>query len=131
MKNYCLGFVFSPDQDKVLLIQKRSTDKYNPNCWNGLGGKVEKNETPLEAMVRETKEEASLRVDPEYWSEMGVISDDETYTVHVFSSMALLDAASTSTDEEVREFDRSQVKNLSKAANIENILSAWMSGKTV
>ena len=65
MRKYVLGFIFNEDLTKVLLI-----NKVRPN-WqagknNGIGGKIEKDETPHEAMIRETKEESNI--DTEYWS---------------------------------------------------------------
>lgn len=32
-------------------------------CWNGFGGKLEQDETPLECIVRETEEEAGIKLD--------------------------------------------------------------------
>ena len=47
--------------EKTLMIKRRkSDDQYGR--WNGLGGKVEDNESPQEAMVREVKEESGLDV---------------------------------------------------------------------
>jgi 8-oxo-dGTP diphosphatase len=33
-------------------------------CWNGLGGKIEKDENPLESIIREVEEETGLKVLP-------------------------------------------------------------------
>ncbi len=44
--------------DYEILLQYRSKDsKKYPNYWGFFGGKIEPNETPLEAILRETKEE--------------------------------------------------------------------------
>lgn len=57
MKHYVLGFVFSRNHDKVLLIRKERPS-WQAGLWNGIGGKIdEKDLDPLEAMQRETTEE--------------------------------------------------------------------------
>ena len=43
-----------------LLIQRQSNAKYWPLYWGFPGGKVEENETPLEAAIRETMEEIGV-----------------------------------------------------------------------
>lgn len=53
---YVLGIVFIGN-DKILLQQKNRGNEYIMNKFNGLGGKVEQNETIIEAMEREFNEE--------------------------------------------------------------------------
>lgn len=128
MNKYCLGLIFDPDQNRVLLLSKRSTDQFNPGLWNGIGGKVEKNETSLDAMVRETFEEASFRVDSDCWTHMGVISDYDLFHVDVFASLARIDAASQATDELIGIFDREQAQDLNYAASVKEALLPWLEG---
>lgn len=59
-----VGFMFNKNKTDVLLIQK------NRPAWqfgklNGIGGKVEKNEGLIDAMIREFQEETSI--DCEGW----------------------------------------------------------------
>jgi 8-oxo-dGTP diphosphatase len=56
MKNYVVGFLFSPDSSYVVLIQKLKPD-WQRGKLNGVGGLIEEGETPHEAMVREFREE--------------------------------------------------------------------------
>ena len=49
MIKYVTGFLFSPDKQSVVLITK-NRPKWQENKLNGVGGKIELNETPLEAM---------------------------------------------------------------------------------
>ncbi len=44
--------------DKLLLV-RRNKRPYK-NCWNGIGGKIEENETPIEAAKRECMEETNI-----------------------------------------------------------------------
>ncbi len=45
-----------------VLIAKRSVDQDQGNKWEFPGGKVEKNETPKQALVREVLEEVAIEV---------------------------------------------------------------------
>lgn len=56
---YVLGFVFNHDASKVLLIQK-NRPAWQAGKFNGLGGKIEGQESPLLAMVREFREETGF-----------------------------------------------------------------------
>ncbi len=57
-KNYVVIMLFNKQGNKILLV-KRNKKPY-PNCWNGIGGKIEENETPIEAAKRECKEETNI-----------------------------------------------------------------------
>ena len=61
MKNYVVGFVFDKSMNNVLLLL-RYKEPYL-HLYNGVGGKVEKSETPFEAMERELEEETGLVLD--------------------------------------------------------------------
>lgn len=128
MRHYCLGFAFDPDQNHVLLLNKRSSSDYNPGTWNGVGGHVEKGETALEAMVRECAEEAGLTIDAQYWHSLGALTDGENYRVDIFAATALLDAARQTTDEVIQVFDRQAAASLDYADDVDDILSVWLNG---
>ncbi|PWU14527.1 MAG: hypothetical protein C5B45_04230 [Chlamydiae bacterium] len=51
--------VFMEYEKKLLLLQ-RAPHKISPGSWAIPGGKLEKNETPLEGLMREVKEELQL-----------------------------------------------------------------------
>lgn len=51
--------VFMEYEKKILLLQ-RAPHKIAPNTWAIPGGKLEKNETPLEGLLREIMEELQL-----------------------------------------------------------------------
>ena len=58
-----LGVVLSRDKSSVLMVPRtfRSTDE-NLGKYNGLGGKVERNENVADGMIREIREESGLTV---------------------------------------------------------------------
>ena len=61
MIDYVLGFLFSPDLNDVLLIEKQRPT-WQKGLLNGIGGKVEKGEPFEIAMKREFLEESGLWV---------------------------------------------------------------------
>lgn len=60
MKRYVLLLLFTKDYKKILLI-KRNKKPY-ANLYNGIGGKIENNESVLDATIRECLEETGIRI---------------------------------------------------------------------
>lgn len=60
-KKYVVGFYFSTDKKSVILIKKNRPEGYVGKI-NGVGGKIEENEDPIDAMSREFFEETGLIV---------------------------------------------------------------------
>jgi 8-oxo-dGTP diphosphatase len=62
MRRFVVGFAFSADRERVVLVEKASKpgEEWQAGLLNGVGGKVEGNETPYEAMSREYYEEAGV-----------------------------------------------------------------------
>lgn len=65
--NYVVGFLYDPS-GHVLLIEK-NRPKWQAGKLNGVGGKIEGGEWPIEAMVREFEEETGLASKQEDWTE--------------------------------------------------------------
>ncbi len=76
--------------DQVLLSLK--TEKIGAGCWNGYGGGIEEGETPVQAAIRELKEESSVVALAEDLEKMAIMdfyntkSDGTTFIcrVHYF-----------------------------------------------
>ncbi len=83
MKNYTLGFIFTPALDRVLLIHKRNPE-WQAGKINGIGGKIEEDEDPLECMVREVREEAGLSTEADKWVFLGEMGSD-VWRMHIFA----------------------------------------------
>lgn len=56
-------------ENKILLAMKKRG--FGAGKYNGVGGKLEKSETPEEAMIREAKEE--INIIPTVFEKMGVV----------------------------------------------------------
>lgn len=61
MKKFVVIFLFTKDYKKVLMV-KRNKPPYK-DCWNGIGGKIEENETEIQATKRECYEETEIKLD--------------------------------------------------------------------
>jgi 8-oxo-dGTP diphosphatase len=56
-----LGYVLSPDRSKVLLVHRNArADDHHLGKYNGLGGKMEREEDVAACMRREIREEAGI-----------------------------------------------------------------------
>lgn len=53
------------DNNKILILKRAGDVEFSPNTWDFPGGKVLENETLLQALLREVKEETNLEIQPE------------------------------------------------------------------
>jgi 8-oxo-dGTP diphosphatase len=103
MIEYCLGFAFDEDFQSVLLIEKQRPE-WQKGLLNGIGGKVEINEMPLNAMCREFEEETGFNLDHARWATFGSLRGKDwivyLYTTTLFDGeYSLIDY--NKTDEEI------------------------------
>lgn len=57
---YVVGFLFDNDKESVLLVRKNKP-QWQAGYLNGIGGKIEADESPDEAIHREFREETGLK----------------------------------------------------------------------
>lgn len=69
--DYTVGFLFNQTRDRVALIRKNKPE-WQAGKLNGIGGKVEFDEMPAAAQVREFNEEAGVLIDR--WRHFAVLS---------------------------------------------------------
>lgn len=82
MREYALGFMFSPDRENVVLITKNRPN-WQKGLINGLGGLIEKQDRiSLAAMIREFHEETGIV--HEDWEYRGWFWSIGIYRVHLF-----------------------------------------------
>ena len=105
MQIYTLGFIFNISLDRVLLIHKISP-QWQAGKINGIGGKVEEWEDPLDCIVREVKEETGLIINRDAWICMGEVGS-HVWRMHVFTVIFEGDAddAKSADKEKVEWFD--------------------------
>lgn len=58
-------FMLFNDEGKILLQKRDSTYKPHPNAWTFFGGHIRENETSLECVMREVKEELGVELELE------------------------------------------------------------------
>lgn len=106
MIRYVVGFAFSENMDSVVLI-KKNRPKWQAGKYNGVGGKVEAGETPIQALVREYWEETGVQTEEADWAPLalqhGKDSQGDIFDLHAFSSVSknAFTGAATKTDEEI------------------------------
>jgi 8-oxo-dGTP diphosphatase len=96
---YVAGFLIAPDDDRVLLIRKTHPE-WQAGKLNGIGGKIDPGESPLEAMVREFKEEAGLVITGwQHFLTLNANPNGRVYFFRCFAPFGVLCKAKTQTDE--------------------------------
>ncbi|GAB4572422.1 MAG: 8-oxo-dGTP diphosphatase [Anaerolineae bacterium] len=101
MVEYTLGFIFDASRQHVLLIHK-NRPAWQAGKINGVGGKLEPGESPLEGVQREVYEETGLRLPAGAWTPTAVLAG-EGWQVHVLAATlnGSGEAARTRTDEAI------------------------------
>lgn len=83
---------FLERDDHQVLFLHRLDNKSQGNTWGIPGGKVEKGEAPLQAVVREIKEETGLVISPDLIKHVGTVYITNTcrnqvsYVYHMFKA---------------------------------------------
>ena len=86
MKKYTIGALFTPDFEKVLLIEKQRPD-WQKGRLNFPGGHIEEGETGSECISREFNEEANVLIKPLDWYYIGMIENEGEYLVEFFTAI--------------------------------------------
>lgn len=84
----CIGcLIYDSERDEFLLQQRSKTSSY-PMKWGLWGGKLERNETFIDALKRELKEELELDFHPDDMKPLDMyVSEDGSF---VYSSFVLV-----------------------------------------
>jgi len=110
MKLYVLGFLFNEKLTQVALIRKTKPE-WQAGKYNGIGGKIEKGESPLFAIIREFEEETGGKANENFWQLYCNMKSYE-FEVYTFSAIGDLTDLKTTTEEEVVIIDVDQVNIL-------------------
>jgi 8-oxo-dGTP diphosphatase len=96
-QDYVVGFLFRNEGDEVALIRK-SKPAWQKGFLNGVGGKIEDDELPISAMVREFEEEAGAYV--LNWRNFAVMTLKDGGQIYFYASHEIAEIESK-TEEEV------------------------------
>jgi len=99
MTAYVAGFMFSENGEEVALILKAKPE-WQRGKLNGIGGKIETGELPIEAMVREFQEETGYKTDQIQWWPFATLGGAD-WTVHFFTTRGPVYELRSTTDERV------------------------------
>lgn len=93
------------------LLLKRASRGISKGKWNGLGGKIEENETIEESLVREVFEESGLRIkDPLKHGEVTFFKGGSPFfKVHIFSTKKFEGSLRQSDEGEVKWFNTNEI----------------------
>jgi len=117
---YVCGFAIYPPR-WVLLVRKKFGPSAVVGRLNGVGGKVEEGESPLQAMRREFREETlGIDVLEDRWRS-GVILEASHWEVHFFSTNVEMDKGPPPENDVGEEMNRYPLKNLSRLDVVPNL----------
>lgn len=121
---FVLGFLFNQTLDMVLLIRK-SRPQWQCGLLNGVGGKVEKDESPMDAMVREFREETGAHTGVGDWNFFARMSGTG-FVVDCFVSNCVQgwEFARSVTDEQLEHYDVGSICSLDTVPNVPWLV--WM-----
>jgi 8-oxo-dGTP diphosphatase len=100
-EQYVRGFLFDQTKQHVVLL-KRNKPPVQAGKYNGVGGKVEPNETPMQAMQREFEEEAGLPITD--WTPFAEVSGSTWVSYFFHASDVRAHQARTMEEQEVQCF---------------------------
>lgn len=110
MQRYVVGLLFNEGRYDLVLIHKTHGPKCVVGRWNGVGGHIEPNEEPIEAMVREFHEEAGVRTQGHDWEPVAELNSGVAQVYfYVCENEGYFMDAITCTEEEVAVFPVDQL----------------------
>lgn len=120
LKKNALAIIFNKNMD-VLLLKRSSYEKqWQPNKWALVGGGVEKNEEPIDAVKREIKEEIGLEI--ENFIEKFVLQRNEDSVEHMFITKYIGDNNDIKLNDEHEEYKWVNVNDLNKMDVVPNLI---------
>lgn len=117
-QEYTVGFAFSEDRSKLALILK-DRPAWQAGHLNGIGGKIEAGENPLEAHIREFKEETGVTTKESDWEHFVTYTLDKAI-IHFYKGFMNISGAKQQ-EGETEEIVHVEVSNLPSLKTIPNL----------
>lgn len=129
MTEYVLGLAFTPSHQQVLLIEK-NRPRWQAGSLNGVGGKIETGEKPIDAMMREFQEEVGIPTSPLHWTHEDTVSGDD-FEMYIFTSVRVdLHQAVTMTDEKPQIVSVNDLELLPLVSGLDAWIQTWISHRS-
>lgn len=120
MNKYVAGLAFHKDDYNLVALIEKQRPTWQKGKMNGIGGKVEEKESPIEAMIREFEEETGYKSIEQDWNNFTTLIGSD-WMVRFYRSFSIdLNLLKTTTDEKVQIVRVSSLK-LKKTEVIENL----------
>lgn len=116
MQEYVIGLLFDRTFTVVGLIRK-NRPAWQAGKLNGIGGKVEGQESPINALVREFEEETSYTSKPEDWNYYAKITGKD-FVIYCFAAIGTPHTLKTMEDEVVEIVN---LKDITREEVVENL----------
>jgi 8-oxo-dGTP diphosphatase len=126
MDRYVVGFAFNPSKTHVLLIEKTHPE-WQRGKWNGIGGHIEEGELPLEAMIREAREETAI--DDDFRWELYATMRGEDFVCFVFAGL-ITESPGLSDSGERLQMWAVPLYDLPRLANLDFLIAAALVRKS-
>jgi 8-oxo-dGTP diphosphatase len=104
MKRMVAGLLYDEKTEMAVFVRKCRGPRFMAGKLNLPGGKVEENETPIQAMVREFHEETGVKTAETDWVHSVTLSGED-FEVEFFVTRGDAGKAETTTDERIERHD--------------------------
>ena len=98
------------DNKYLMLHRTKKENDINKNKWLGVGGKLEKNETPQQCLFREVKEETGLTLID--YIHRGIVifnfNDDEPLYMYLYTSKNFVGEVQECSEGDLKSIDKSE-----------------------
>lgn len=116
MREYVAGFMFNQKPVTSVALVLKLRPAWQANRHNGIGGKIEPGESPLEAMIREFREETGVH--HEEWEHTVTLFKENDFRVYFFRAFSDQVFEAQSLDEPIKVLP---VEDLPRVPTIGNV----------